>query len=265
MGDIDLLVKGSDRLRIIKLMLEMGFNLYETGQTCNRFFTRGISKGKRRDTHKPVYIEVHSNLQVPVRLNRSFTIDMNEFWNGSQRKSTDGFPFLQLCPVHNLIYLCSHLAEHHYSRMIWAYDITLHIHRHGEEIDWEKLKDLCGRMKIRSPVYHSLRLCRELFGMPIPEKVLKNLSLPPWKMKMGGFLIRRSLQVPEKSQLRRFMQFLIKAFSVDSWAEALLWFLFPTREWIKTQYSLQSPCEIYLYYFLHPILYLIKGLRISMK
>ncbi|NIN92634.1 MAG: hypothetical protein GTN76_16445, partial [Candidatus Aenigmarchaeota archaeon] len=42
MGDIDLLVKRSSQLKMIKLMLEMGFNLYETGDSCNRFFIKEI-------------------------------------------------------------------------------------------------------------------------------------------------------------------------------------------------------------------------------
>jgi hypothetical protein len=265
MGDIDLLVKGSDQLRVIKLLLEMGFNLYETGGTCNRFFSKGVPKGKKRETHKPVFVEVHSNLQVPVRLNRSFIVDMDEFWNGGQGKSINGFPFLQLCPTHNLIYLCSHLAEHHFSRMIWAYDVALLIQRHGEEIDWEKLEELCARMRIRSPLYHSLRLCRELFGIPISERVLRNLSTPWWRKRIGHFVIRRNLLFPEQYQAGWFDQFFIKTFLVDSWAEAMLWFLFPTREWMKKQYSLRGTREIYPYYLLHPILYVIKSLRTPIK
>ncbi|NIO21870.1 MAG: hypothetical protein GTN76_14350, partial [Candidatus Aenigmarchaeota archaeon] len=166
MEDIDLLVKKSDQSRIIRLMLEMGFNLYETSETCDKFFIRKISKRRREITHKPKFIEVHSNLQVPVRLNKSFSVDIDEFWNSTQMKSTAGFPFLELCPTYNLIYLCSHLGEHHFSRLIWAYDIALLIHRHREEIDWEKLEDLCGSMRIRSPLYHSLTLCQELFQIP---------------------------------------------------------------------------------------------------
>ena len=265
MGDIDLLVKESDQLRIIKLMLEMGFSLYETSQTCDKFFIRQISKRRKKKTHKPIFIEVHSNLQVHIRLNKSFSVDMDEFWNSIQEKATAGFPFLQLCPTYNLIYLCSHLGEHHFSRLIWAYDIALLIHRHREEIDWGKLEDLCGRMKIRSPLYYSLSLCREFFQIPIPEKVLKGLS-PSWgRRKIGQFLMRRNLLFPEQSRVSRFSRFLIKALSIDSWVEAMLWFLFPTREWIKQQYSVQGTHKIYPYYLFHPVLYLIKGIRAPMK
>jgi len=269
MGDIDLFVKRSDQSRTIKLMLEMGFNLYETGDSCNRFFIRAIFKGKKRNTHKPIFIEVHSNFQAPIRLNKSFGVDMDEFWNGTQMKSIwngtqmksiAGLPFLQLSPTFNVIYLCTHFGEHHFTRLIWAYDIALLIHRHGEEIDWETLEDLCPRMKIRSPLFHSLSLCQELFQVPIPEGVLKNLSPSWWRRKIGHFLIRRNLLFPEQSRVGRFSRFLIKAFCIDSWVEAMLWFLFPTKEWIKREYSVKSTHEIYPYYFLHPVLYLIKGI-----
>ena len=135
----------------------------------------------------------------------------------------------------------------------------------GEEIDWEKLEELCARMRIRSPLYHSLRLCRELFGIPISERVLRNLSPPWWRKRIGHFVIRRNLLFPEQSRVSRFSQFLIKVLSIDSWAEAMLWFLFPTREWMKKQYSLRGTREIYPYYLLHPILYVIKSLRTPIK
>lgn len=261
MGDIDLLVKGSNQSSVIKLMLEMGFNLYDTGQTCNKFFIRQISKRRKKKTHKPIFIEVHSNLQVPIRLNRSFSMDVDEFWNSTQMKSTAGFPFLQLCPTYNLIYLCSHLGDHHFSRLIWAYDIALLIHRHREEIDWGKLEDLCRRMKIRSPFYYSLSLCQETFQIPIPEKVLEDLS-PSWgRRRVGQFLRERNFRSPEKSRMNGFNQFLIKTFLVDNWMEAILWFLFPKREWMEREYSLENSGEIYPYYLLHPVLYLIKSMK----
>jgi len=145
--------------------------------------------------------------------------------------------------------------------LIWAYDIALLIHRHGEEIDWETLTDLCPRMKIRSPLYYSFSLCQELFQIPIPEIVLKDLSPSWWKRRIGHFLMRRNLQRPERSRVNRLTQFLIKMFLVDNWMEAILWFLFPTREWIKQYYSIHGTYEIYPYYLFHPILYLIKAIR----
>ncbi|MFX1552333.1 MAG: nucleotidyltransferase family protein [Promethearchaeota archaeon] len=265
MEDIDLLVKGSNKLRIIKLMLEMGFNLYHTGKTCDKFFFKGISRREKENTHKPIFVEVHSNLQVPIRLNKSFSVDMDEFWNGSKMEHFDGFSFLKLVPTYNLIYLCAHLCEHYFSRLIWSYDIALLIHRHREEIDWEGLGDLCRRMRARSPVYHSLSLSQELFQTSIPERVLKNLSPTWWRRKIGHFLIRGNLLCPEQSLVSRFKQFLIKVLSIDSWLEAIHWFFIPDREWIKQQYSVKLPREIYSYYLFHPILYLINAIRSPLR
>jgi hypothetical protein len=274
MGDIDLFVIRSDQSRVIKLMLEMGFNLYEPGDSCNRFFIRGVVKGKERNTHKPVFIEVHSNFKAPIRLNKSFGVDMDEFWTGTQMKSIwdgtqmkyiAGFPFLQLFPTYNVIYLCTHFGEHHFSRMIWAYDLALLIHRHGEEIDWETLKDLCPRMKIRSPLYHSFRLCQELFQIPVPEGVLRSLSPHWWRKRIGHYLVRRNILFSEKSRSSRLGPFLIKMLCIDNWLEAAAWFFFPTREWMKKQYSLQSIRWIYSYYILHPILYLVNAIRAPLR
>jgi len=149
--------------------------------------------------------------------------------------------------------------------LIWGYDIALLIHRHEEEIDWEKLEDHCRRMKVRNPVYHSLSLCRELFQISIPEKILRNLSPAWWRRKIGHFLVNRNLLMSEQPRINRFSRFLIKMLSIDSWMEAMLWFLFPTKEWIEQQYSSKNTTEIYAYYFFHPILYLIKSMKVPMK
>jgi len=149
--------------------------------------------------------------------------------------------------------------------LIWGYDIALLIHRHGEEIHWGKLEDICRSMKIRNSLYHSLDLCQELFQIRIPERVLKNLSPSWWRRKIGHFLIGRSFRCSANAHITRFSQFLIKMFLIDSWIEAVLWFLFPTREWIKQEYSIQANHEIYPYYLLHPILYLIKSMKVPMK
>ena len=259
--DIDLLVRKSNRSQVLRLMLEMGFNPYGTNQTCDKFFIKRVWKSCKKGVYQPIFIEVHSSLQTPVRLNRSFCIDMDEFWNSTQEGAIAGFPFLQLSPTYNLIYLCAHLSHHHFSRLIWIYDIALLIHRHREEIEWEELEDLCGRMRIRSTLYHSLALCQDFFQIPIPERILKGLS-PSWrKRKMGHFLIRRHFQYAEKSRISPFSQLLMKTFLVDSWMEAILWFLFPTREWIRREYVLQNTQEIFPYYLLHPILYLIKTIK----
>jgi hypothetical protein len=246
-------------------MLEMEFNLYHTGGTCDKFFMTQTLNRRKKKTQKPIFVEVHSNLQVPIRLNKSFNVDMDEFWNGTQKEYFDGFPFRQLHPTYNLIYLCTHLGEHHFSRLIWGYDLALLIHRHGEEIDWGKLEDLCRRMKIRNTLYHSLSLCRELFQIPMAEKVLKNLTPSWWRRKVGHFLINRNLKMSKQTRTSRFSRFLIKALSIDSWMEAMLWFFFPTREWMEREYSLENSGEIYPYYLLHPILYLIKAMRAPMR
>jgi hypothetical protein len=82
---------------------------------------------------------------------------------------------------------------------------------------------------------------------------------------MGQFIIRRYLRSLERSRVNRFNQFLIKAILIDSWREAIRWFLFPTREWMKQEYFPGNTYEIYPYYLLHPLLYLIKTMRTPMR
>ena len=66
--DIDLLVRESDRSETIELMLERGFSLYGTNQTCDKFFMSCCSKEWKEEVRKPVFFELHSNLQSNVVL-----------------------------------------------------------------------------------------------------------------------------------------------------------------------------------------------------
>ena len=75
-------------------------------------------------------------------------------------------------------------------------------------------------------------------------------------------LVRRSILFPEKSRSNLLSRFLIKVLSIDSWLEAIHWFFIPDREWIKQQYSVKLPREIYSHYLFHPILYLINAMRV---
>lgn len=259
--DIDILVRESDRSETIKLMLERGLSLYGTNQTCDKFFMSRSSKDRKERVHKPVFFEVHSNLQTPIRLNRAFTIDMDELWNTVQEKDIDGFPFLQLSPLDNLLYLGAHFGHHDFSRLIWGYDIALLIRRHEGEIDWEKLDGICRSMGIRDSLYYGLKLCQQLFRLPIREKVLKSLSPSWWRRKGGNFLISKGLLSPEPSRNNRFIRALIKIFLIDSWPRAILWFLFPRKEWLQKRYALERTSEIYTYYLIHPIVYLIRTMR----
>jgi len=263
--DIDLLVRQSDRSKVIKLMLEMGFNLYETNQTCDKFFIRTISERGREKRDKPIFIEVHSNLQTPIRLDRSFSIDVQDCWNLGQEKTVAGLPVLQLCPMDNLIYLCAHLSHHHFSRLIWIYDVALHIQQCKGEIDWEKLEDMGATMRIKGLLYHSMSLCREFFQIPTSEETLQDFAPSWWRREMVHFLIGKNLCFPERYRIGHFSQSLIKPLLIDNWMDAIMWFLFPTKEWLKKQYSLRSNHEVYPYYCLHPILYLTKAIRNAKK
>lgn len=263
--DIDILVRKSDRSETIKLMLERGLNLYGTNQTCDKFFMSRSSRDRKERVRKPVFFEVHSNLQTPIRLNRAFNIDMDELWKGVQEKDIDGFPFLQLSPLDNLLYLGAHFGHHDFSRLIWGYDIALLIRRHGGEIDWEKLDDICRSMSIRGSLYYSLRLCQQLFPLPMRKKVLKNLSPSWWRGKVGHFLISKGLLSPEPSRNNRFIRTLIRLFLIDSWPKAILWFLFPQKEWLKKRYALERTGEIYTYYLIHPIIHVIRGILASWR
>jgi len=72
-----------------------------------------------------------------------------------------------------LCYLCLHAQQHSYQKLIWLADIAELASRPG--LDWDRVLEVCGSLKIRASVYHGLRLAEALWPGSIPQEILSKL------------------------------------------------------------------------------------------
>jgi len=209
--DIDLLIRPGDARAAAAELDSAGFRLQEKSATANKYLYP--------DTE--VFLEVHSDLQTPVRRNPAFAIRIEDFWRGSIPARIAEAETRILSPEINLLYLAAHLSHHSFSRLIWFYDLFLIIEKSGKEIDWEKLSARAGEYRCAGQVYYPLLFTGFFFGRTAPPEALNRLSPHPIKRMITRVFINPAAILEEKIPLagRRAQKnrFLLN----DSWPLAL--------------------------------------------
>jgi hypothetical protein len=78
--------------------------------------------------------------------------------------------------VHSLLIACTHRVAHHYDSesLCWLYDIAL-LARRLDDPSWNRVLDLASRKRIHRVCARGLGLAAELFGAPVPPRVMSAL------------------------------------------------------------------------------------------
>ena len=178
-GDLDILIRQKDRLRMMDLLLKENYipeiDLQE--QTKETFFN-AVNVIAFFKPSTGVRIEVHWEL-----LSRNYAIEWEEskLWGKQESSSINHreIPVLRLEQL--LLYLCAHGAKHLFERLEWICDIDRSI-RENPDIDWTYLLDEADNMGLKRMLFLGLTLCEELFALKLPdtikEKIEKDKVLP---------------------------------------------------------------------------------------
>lgn len=185
-NDTDLLVRESDRQTVCRMLIDAGFQLSlpAIGTTAYseqaHYFTD--SSGL---TH---CIDLHWRINNNWLLSRRIGFDdlwwdrrgLDELARGSARCS-DLWMVIVAC-LHRAIHL-PHVAyrEDGFTRResdytLWMYDIHLLVVR-LEAADWDELVRICLQRGLARLVLDGLERSRQLFGSPVPDRVLARLSV----------------------------------------------------------------------------------------
>ena len=178
-GDLDILIRKKDRLRMMDLLLKENYipeiDLQE--KTKETFFD-AVNVIAFFKPSTGVRIEVHWEL-----LSRNYAIEWEEskLWGKQESSSINHreIPVLRLEQL--LLYLCAHGAKHLFERLEWICDIDRSI-RENPDIDWTYLLDEADNMGLKRMLFLGLALCEELFALKLPdtikEKIEKDKVLP---------------------------------------------------------------------------------------
>ena len=170
MGDVDLLVKKDDLLRVEQELLALG--------SIPKEYNRVLAQ----DNHHFVYELPRTNLRVEIHWtvflpNNSFQINLDGLWNRAQPVTLVQTSTLALSPEDLLLHLCLHTAKHaHQMRVRMLCDIGEVVQRFGAELDWQEMGARARQWGTVHAVYAVLRLAQELLEVAVPADWLTSLQ-----------------------------------------------------------------------------------------
>lgn len=261
MYDVDLLLKKADLALVGSLLLDLGY----IPQPCDKF-------DEERAHH--VYIspnrlfllEVHGLLASP---NSRATVDIMKIWQRVKPLQVEDTEVLTLSPEDLIQHLCIHTLAHHnfYSsiQLRNVYDLWAIIDKYGHnKIDWDYLLESSRQYRTSIFVYLALRKLDESRELPFLKEILRKFepSISQYKLSYllenESFLDLNNLTDPiveavadllrEKGIIPRIKYLMKKAFPPSAILAQYynLYNLSPSSKWI------------YLYYFLRPLVLLVK-------
>ncbi|HKP72844.1 MAG TPA: nucleotidyltransferase family protein [Pyrinomonadaceae bacterium] len=167
-GDLDILVRKRDVLRVKELLVAEGYALQpplnEVQQSmmlrtqCNLPFTR--------DAHRMI-VEIH--WEVSARL-FSLPLGGESLWRRSRQTTFEGMTVSALAPEDLLLSLCVHGAKHQWERLSWITDIAqllevLH------DLDWPYLLEHARASGSERMLLLGLFVAHDLLDAPVPARV----------------------------------------------------------------------------------------------
>lgn len=170
MGDVDLLVKQTDLLRVQEILVEQGYIASKEEIGCSQLHLPPYSK------KGSLPVEIHFHIIDPPF---SLRVDIEKLWGRARMSSIEGSEVLTLCPEDLLLHLCMHAGfQHAFDNGIRPlFDISHTIEHYAEELDWEQLLDRSREWGVSKCVYLSLFLAKRFAGAAIPGQIMKDLAV----------------------------------------------------------------------------------------
>ena len=100
---------------------------------------------------------------------------MNEIWAKSNVRFLDDVPFYCMAPEHLLVFLCLHLAQHRFSRLLWFHDLSEVVQHYGSSFDWIYFLDCVKKWQLETYIYFPLLLARQMMLLEPPTIVFETI------------------------------------------------------------------------------------------
>ncbi len=171
MGDLDLLVKTGDLMKVDALLIEMGC----TPTIHNRIVASDNNEFVYIMPRRDVCLEVHWSILSPLL---PFAIDTEGQWERARPARIAGVDAAVFCPEDLLLHLCLHAGcTHGFEPGLKLFcDIREILRHYGEGLDWGVVQHRARAWGAEKCVYLTLRLSRELLGVALPEEFMESLK-----------------------------------------------------------------------------------------
>jgi hypothetical protein len=175
-GDIDLLLRPEDALRLREVLQGLGYREYN--RPTQVLWKRETEYMVFRGGTPEVMIDVHT-LVVPeerFRVRQHRRALESAVWEGSRSSDRLGAPLRELRPEHLLVYLCAHLTVRHtFGRAIWLVDLREVLRYYEGKVDFDLLRQCAQEWRLATFVYFGLLGAQRYAGADVPDDVLERL------------------------------------------------------------------------------------------
>lgn len=155
-----------------------------------------------------------------------------------------------LAPEDNLLQVALHTAKHSYVR---APGFRLHLDverivRAYPDLGWDVFAQRVEALQVKTAVYFSLAIPKELFGTPIPEHVLTRLRPARWKEALiTRWLNRVGLFNPHERKFSKAGYVVFTSLLYDD-LRGFWRGLFPDKTWMRERYGFSTDLLLPYYY-----------------
>jgi len=267
--DIDFFIHPSDWPQFKKTSEKLGFRTEGYASSFPNLKMR--KSGWPLATHlrkERLMLDTHFNypgIEIPMSLD-------NDIWESAQRANIEGIGAKIFSPEYELCILCPHAQAHEYSRLIWLTDIAELSSR--EEINWDKILNICQKEEIRAFVYYGLYLVNYFWPHTISKDILDRFRLGKIEKKLLLFLWPEEKILSRDSNLitftpttRIFLLFSGRRFLLK--IKTFLSKAFPPLDWMAWQNNVPAgSIKVYICYlkrFARPMEFLLRILFNKLK
>lgn len=232
MGDLDLLVVPDDFHRAHQILLDIGYtfefrNKYELASIKSAFQGGGSEYRITLESGLQLWVElqwrpVAGRWIQPIQEPRAAELLAASL-------PIEGTHANILSPEDNLLQVCLHTAKHSFVRSP-GFRLHTDVERISSrtDINWKVFLAKVNSLNVRTPVYFSLALAKNLLDTELPDEVLDNLRPKSWKFRLIGYwLNKKGIFNPDEKKWSNIGFILFTAMLYDSGRD-LLRAIFPS-------------------------------------
>nr|WP_144921661.1 nucleotidyltransferase family protein [Paenibacillus bovis] len=198
-GDIDILVKEEDMLKMEKIMLNLGYERdFDSNKKLSELYKEKILSGKistiykdLHDSHEVSYIkDINDMFTIQVEIKRATSSIpkkyIEDFFESTQIIDINNYQVSTLNPLNTLIHLISNAYENTEHSLFYKKninlrdycDLYLYINKYKENIDWDTVSERVANYESMTQkiiyIFHNLN---QLFENAITKCVLEKFTV----------------------------------------------------------------------------------------
>ncbi len=171
-GDLDLLVRSQDVLRVRDLLHERG---YRSEYTLAPALEEALVSSRRhyelplRDPGRRLLVELHWRADPDVE---AVPLGDERWWSELGHIELDGASVPMLKVDDLMLILCLHGTKHSWASLGWLVDVA-ELSRRASRIDWAAIAGTARRLGVERKLGVAVILARELLGVSFPPEALR--------------------------------------------------------------------------------------------